>query len=695
MASLSSRSYHEPGSIVIRPLPGSRGSSPSHQMHRVCTTPTLNMASLYMDPTANSYIGKTDYIRWMKEPSVSLGVNIYESSPQGFSGTPTSTIYGHGVTQYSPMLGARPLDAKSTTSANTSVSSHRAQQKESSFFKSADTPSFGYQNTFSQPTRPSISGRFELASKESPIKISSQGLGRPVERISINYQGNQIRDSSSPIPSRIAQPVSFSNYFTAPSTNETRMASLSPSRSQADIGIINTNRGQSAQPLIQGSPFHTERPSFFLPTTPSKPSAYLGPLTSPLRKTSSVQSISPVSNGHLNAGTTSVLGTPSARDSILSQRDSVSSSVNRFTAQGLPSSSTTPRPSFSSASPMMPGTPVVPKGRDSFLFESVLRQTDSFVHSSESKYDPPSFAKVSILSPTKVRCSPVLEGESIFKMLYQATPMSMGASHLPLWNDFISASLDQWRVTQEPRLPNTRQRKSETTQPKPQFSQASKHKFMLVLDIDETLLHAEDVQINNRTMLDNARKQYDFKCNFTNPNGTKDIYGIRLRPYAREFLQEMSQHLDLALYTASDSEYAKIVTDNLDPERVLFRAVLSREFCEKRTTASIKNMDLFGTKDVLLVDNLIYSFCDHMKNGIPIRAFIDDADDRELVHLSKLLPQIYEYQSVEEFLNKVIHLDQFYALLEDKSGHQDSSLQERKSYLPQKVCEGHICKVTR
>lgn len=91
---------------------------------------------------------------------------------------------------------------------------------------------------------------------------------------------------------------------------------------------------------------------------------------------------------------------------------------------------------------------------------------------------------------------------------------------------------------------------------------------------------------------------------------------------------------EVAIFTASHQSYADAVLDKLiDPNRKYPR--LYRQHCI-RTNEGIYIKDLRVIrnrllKDILLVDNAVYSFGFQITNGIPILPFYKDPHDRELV----------------------------------------------------------------
>jgi CTD small phosphatase-like protein 2 len=59
----------------------------------------------------------------------------------------------------------------------------------------------------------------------------------------------------------------------------------------------------------------------------------------------------------------------------------------------------------------------------------------------------------------------------------------------------------------------------------------------------------------------------------------------------------------------------------------------------------IKNRNL---KDVVIVDNAVYSFGFQLDNGIPILPFYDDKNDEEMLHLVYYLKCLSQFQDIRE-----------------------------------------------
>jgi TFIIF-interacting CTD phosphatase-like protein len=72
-------------------------------------------------------------------------------------------------------------------------------------------------------------------------------------------------------------------------------------------------------------------------------------------------------------------------------------------------------------------------------------------------------------------------------------------------------------------------------------------------------------------------------------------------------------------------------------------------FCGERSNLSIDNL--------LLVDNMIYSFAFHLENGIPILDYEGDNRDSELLHLMNYLNKIKDCENIRRENEKVYKLN--------------------------------------
>lgn len=207
-------------------------------------------------------------------------------------------------------------------------------------------------------------------------------------------------------------------------------------------------------------------------------------------------------------------------------------------------------------------------------------------------------------------------------------------------------------------------------------------KYMLVLDIDETLVHSELI-VEQSQEKPAIKKKHDNRIEFRNPNGTVDVYGVRYRPYLHEFLDRMAKLYDLAVYTASARDYADAVMNQLDPSGTMFVARLYRDNCLPISGMNIKNMLNFEGTDTVLVDNLIYSYALQMDQGIPICPFIEDEMDVELKDLAEILENLPAFDSLQALLKDMLGLDEFYDKLEQDA--ETSNIQVNPQLLQQNL----------
>lgn len=167
----------------------------------------------------------------------------------------------------------------------------------------------------------------------------------------------------------------------------------------------------------------------------------------------------------------------------------------------------------------------------------------------------------------------------------------------------------------------------------------------LIFDLDETLIHCNADQ----------NGPADVRVPVTFPNGDSIWAGINVRPFAREILVELAKHFEIVVFTASHSCYANPVVDYLDEEKVV-KARLFRENCSQITDGLYtKDLSVFvdrELKDIILVDNAVYSFVMQLGNGIPIIPFYEDKNDKELLKLRNFLIKFKDMDDVRERISE-------------------------------------------
>lgn len=108
--------------------------------------------------------------------------------------------------------------------------------------------------------------------------------------------------------------------------------------------------------------------------------------------------------------------------------------------------------------------------------------------------------------------------------------------------------------------------------PKPEV--VDPRKPILVLDLDNTLLHATS-QVKLRDNVDADVFNRETGCvslfTFTLPReGAEQLYYLKCRPFVVEFLRELSKVCTLCIHTNATLEYANVVVQILDADGQLF-----------------------------------------------------------------------------------------------------------------------------
>jgi len=77
----------------------------------------------------------------------------------------------------------------------------------------------------------------------------------------------------------------------------------------------------------------------------------------------------------------------------------------------------------------------------------------------------------------------------------------------------------------------------------------------------------------------------------------------------------------------------------------------------------VKDLETIGNRnkeDMIIVDNYIYSFSMDICNGIPIKPFFNDKEDRELCFLGYILERLKSYEDCSRFIEREFSLSKLY-----------------------------------
>ena len=140
-------------------------------------------------------------------------------------------------------------------------------------------------------------------------------------------------------------------------------------------------------------------------------------------------------------------------------------------------------------------------------------------------------------------------------------------------------------------------------------SLTSLHRKTIVLDLDETLIHASPTLHNPDHMISRL-----------NPDGSTLCIRVNIRPYAKDFLRALSSIADIIIFTAGIKSYADAILSLLDPNNQFIKARYYRDSCIAYSTGYIKDLKVLNKdlRDVLIIDNLAVSFSNQQENGILI-----------------------------------------------------------------------------
>lgn len=132
----------------------------------------------------------------------------------------------------------------------------------------------------------------------------------------------------------------------------------------------------------------------------------------------------------------------------------------------------------------------------------------------------------------------------------------------------------------------------------------------VIFDLDETLVHCSKFVDPNDTVL---------KVKL--PNHQIGKLGVKIRPFVKEVLDELSSKFEILIFTASNSTYADPILDLIDPDRKYITYRLYRQHCIPKGKHKLKDLRIFSNrslKDLVIIDNSLSCFSQQIDNGILI-----------------------------------------------------------------------------
>lgn len=167
------------------------------------------------------------------------------------------------------------------------------------------------------------------------------------------------------------------------------------------------------------------------------------------------------------------------------------------------------------------------------------------------------------------------------------------------------------------------------------------HKGTIFLDLDETLVHSTATVPPER---------YDF---VVRPviDGEKSEFYVLKRPFVDEFLAYLSARFEIVVFTAGIEEYASLVLDRLDWRKLISHR-LYRDSCKAIDGRFVKDLGEIGRdlSKALIVDDNPNSYQLQVENAIPIRPFVDDLGDEELMRMIELFEGCELVEDLRDFV---------------------------------------------
>merc|ERR1712113_709433 len=198
----------------------------------------------------------------------------------------------------------------------------------------------------------------------------------------------------------------------------------------------------------------------------------------------------------------------------------------------------------------------------------------------------------------------------------------------------------------------------------PPVGTSEPQKPTLVLDLDETLIHCARGDDRGSSPA-NGQAAPELIVQFDDTGKFGHVY---FRPFVQFFLEVAAKSFELVVFTASQQSYADKVINTLDPTGTLISHRLYRQHCTELRGAYFKELGLLGRplSRCLLVDNSAISVACNPDNGVMIRSWYSDRDDRELVELIELLQDLLKANcDVGTFLSARYGLHKFFQGLRD------------------------------
>lgn len=174
-------------------------------------------------------------------------------------------------------------------------------------------------------------------------------------------------------------------------------------------------------------------------------------------------------------------------------------------------------------------------------------------------------------------------------------------------------------------------------------------KILLILDLDETLIHAR------YKPLDRA------------PDFNIFEYAVYKRPYLLEFLQEMNEDFLLAIWSSASDDYVNKIVKKIIPDGIILEFCWGRKRCTYRQNIHVDDNLYYATntdhynyqkplrkvkkkgysiEKILIVDDSPHKCQQNYGNAIYPMEYNGEINDKELLYLSQYLKTLKDSSNV-------------------------------------------------
>jgi len=158
----------------------------------------------------------------------------------------------------------------------------------------------------------------------------------------------------------------------------------------------------------------------------------------------------------------------------------------------------------------------------------------------------------------------------------------------------------------------------------------------LILDMDETMF--------NRP-IDTTRGK---EIRFINPRGEEEVHFVKARPYIKEFLDYVSQHADLVIWTMSTYSRTDTILRTFGFRKYFKQLITHRDVTKEfdlppvHIKAIQKAFDRHTNfHNTLHIDDRPGTFLLNQLSGLRIRKFVSEDDDTQLLEFRKIIGWVF------------------------------------------------------